>query len=118
MTGEELLWFRVASHLGKSISEAQDSISSTEFMKWIEFLRWKDTEEFNRQDFYLAQIAAVIQAGQVKNPRSVTIKSMMLDFAKKKEKVNRKEPLEIAEERMDQSKNFWLASMGIKLDKE
>jgi len=70
-------------------------------LKWIWFLDWKGTEEFNRQDFYLAQIAAEIERGQVRNPALVTIQRKILKFSSKTL------PKDL-EDKIQASKNFWV----------
>jgi len=104
------VWYRIASHLGRTVQEAQETITSTEFLEWAKFLEWKDTEEFCRQDFYLAQIAAQIQRGQVKNPSSVTIQRKLLRFTFKE----RPKSKEVAIQR---SKAYWKALTGIESGK-
>ena len=94
----------MASHLGRTVAEAQLALSSTQFLDWIWFLDWKATEEFKREDYYMAQIAACIERGHVKNPRSVTLKKMLIDFSPKKKST---------EQRLQNSKSMWLNVTGI-----
>ena len=77
-------------------------MTSTEFVKWVRFLDWRDTEEFRREDYYLAQIAAQIERGQVKTPSQVTIQRKMLKFTTR-------EPPQDAKKDIQHSKSFWLA---------
>lgn len=88
-----------------SVNEAQESITSSEFVKWIWFLNWHATEDFNRQDFYLAQIAMEICRGQVKNPKKLKLQDFILNFQPKKNK--------FSEEQMMRSKRFWLGASGV-----
>jgi len=97
------LWHRIAFHLGRTVPEAQASMTSTEFVKWVRFLEWRDVEEFRREDFYLAQIAAQIERGQVKNPSQVSIQKKILRFT------NRKPPPEDLSNRVCRSKAFWMS---------
>lgn len=97
----------MASHLGRTVQEAQVSLTSTEFLKWIWYLNWSDTEEFRRQDYYLAQIAAQIERGQVKHPSRVTVQSKILSFTSTKR-------TEDKAAKIHTSKNFWLGSMGVR----
>ena len=105
--GERLLWFRVASHLGMPVQAAMESMTSTEFLDWVWFLEWRDTEEFNRTDFYLAQIAAQIEKGQVKSPGRVTTKNKLLKFVRED-----KHHPESVEHRVQNSKNYWMGLCG------
>jgi len=88
-----------------SVYQTRERISSTEFLKWIWFLEWKATEEFDRKDFYLAQIAAEIVRGQVKKPKKIKLKDFLLDF--------KKEKAEPSKEQMQRSKKFWLGAVGV-----
>jgi anti-sigma-K factor RskA len=80
-------------------------------LKWVWYLNWEDTEKFNRQDYYFAQLTAQIERGQVKNPNSVKIESKLLNFTSRKQAVSN-------EAHMQNSKNFWLGMVGVKGKKE
>lgn len=87
-------------------------MTSTEFLDWIWYLDWKATEEFNRTDYYLANIAAQIEKGQVKYPQQVKLEHKLLKFtsAPKPEKRDKKRHIQ-------NSKNYWMALCGAKKDK-
>lgn len=74
------------------------------------YLDWLDTEAFNRQDHYLAQIAACVEQGHVKNPRSCTTESKLLKFVVKTE--DRLERPKDVDTFTQNSKNFWNALSG------
>lgn len=76
-------------------------MTSTEFVKWVRFLEWRDVEEFRREDYYLAQIAAQIERGHVKNPSQVTIQRKLLKFTSQ-------EPPKDAGKQVQKSKAFWM----------
>ncbi len=80
-------------------------------MKWIWFLNWKETEEFHREDYYLAQIAADVTRPHLKKGRFVSIKDKLLKFTTSKQKGSpvMKDP----ETKMQQSKNFWRGLLGL-----
>lgn len=101
------MWFRVASHLGRTVPEAQASLSSTDFLKWCWFLGWKETEEFNRQDYYLAQISSDISRIFASKPQRITIESQMLKFT------DQQAP-QTSEHRIQNSKNYWMGICGAK----
>jgi hypothetical protein len=71
------------------------------------YLDWKDTEEFNRQDFYLAQIAAAVERGYVKNPKKIKLKDKILKFRSDatKTKADKK--------KIQQSKDFWKRTVNL-----
>ena len=102
----------MASHLHLTVQEAQAKITYTEFLKWVWYLNWRDTEEFNRQDFYLAQIAAEICKGQVKKPKKIKLKNFLLDFSLKDSKPKKVDPEE-QKKRMTDSKRYWLGLTGV-----
>ena len=76
-------------------------------MDWAWFLDWEATEEFRREDYYLAQIAAQVERANVKNPSSVTIKKKLLKFV-----AESKGQPQTGEERIQTSKNFWKGITG------
>jgi len=77
-------------------------------LKWIWFLdHWKSTKEFNRQDFYLAQIACDIARGYIKNPERLTYKDKMFTFSFDQK------PLEISETDVEQTKSIWKSMVGL-----
>lgn len=92
-----------------TVTEAQATITSTEFLKWKWYLDWRDLYEFNRQDFYLAQIAAEVVRPHLKRAQSKTLKAsdFLIKFEPKKS-----EKMEL-ERRSEQSKNFWKAVTGL-----
>jgi len=98
----------LASHLHIPIQELQKKTTSSEYTEWMAFLRKMELEkanQFNPLHFYLAQIAAEIKKGRVKNPGNVSIKEFLLKFkeAKKSE----------TETKEKDSKQFWLSSVGL-----
>lgn len=102
----------MASHLGRTTQEAQATLTSTEFLKWVWFLDWKATEEFRREDFYLAQIAAEIVRGNVKHPKKIKLKNLLLDFTAKGR------TRQTDEQRLQRSKDHWLGITGLRGDKK
>jgi hypothetical protein len=97
--------------LGRTVQEAQATLTSTDFLKWIWFLDWKSTEEFRREDYYMAQIAAAVERGHVKKPSSITLQRMLLKF-----KSNNKMPSTM-EGKLQNSKSFWLGITGLRGNK-
>jgi len=81
-------------------------MTSTEFLEWVWFLNWSATEEFRREDFYLAQIAALIERAHFKGSRA-TIADKILEF-----RPERRGSATDQRERIAKSKAFWMALTG------
>ena len=77
MTGERLLWFRIASHLGLPVEELVERISAREFQGWLEYLQWSE-ERRTKEEYYFAQIAAEVRKSWVKDRRSVKTKDFLM----------------------------------------
>jgi len=103
-----LAWFVLASHLHTPLQEVKQKTSSTDFMMWLTYLEL-DLNLFHREDYYLAQIAAEIRRGNVKQPRQIRVKDFILEF--KREKVRDTRGLSL-EDRTSISKRFWKAVVG------
>jgi len=76
-------------------------MTSTEFMKWVRYLEWRDVEEFRREDYYLAQIAVAVERGHVKNPSKIQIKDKLLKFT------TSPTPSPARQSQVRESKTFW-----------
>lgn len=79
MTGEWLLWYRVAFHLGRTVWELKQQITYTEFWDWIVFLDREETRR-TKQDYYLAQIATVLKQVNSTTPNKIKLKDSLIDF--------------------------------------
>ena len=101
-------WYRLASHLHKTVQEVRQKTTSTEFVLWMEYLE-KDTNAFHREDYYLAQIAAEIRRSFVKKPKQVKLKDFLLKF------VMQEKPKKLSiKERTKRMKQFWFFHVGLK----
>jgi len=91
------------------VQEAQATITSSEFVEWVWFLEWKDTKEFRREDYYLAQITAMIERTNVKNPPPFdrAIKAKLLNFSPTKTNTPK------GKQQMSNSKSFWKSAVGL-----
>lgn len=89
----------------------QANTTSTEFLKWIWFLDWDEFERQKSQNYYLAQIAAGIDRGLVKNPNKVTIKSRIIHFNSKSKTLSPKVTLQ-------NSQNYWKGLVGVSKNKQ
>ena len=77
-------------------------------MKWLEFFTEEETEKYKRiekQDFYLAQIAAVVVASNAKDPKGIKISDF---YVKLNDKKAEKKKL-TREERAKKAKAFWMS---------
>jgi len=110
-----LAWFILAYKLGVPVRRLQRETSSTDFIRWVEFLRLEKEREENERyvttadQHYLAQIAMEICKGNVKHPSRLKIRDFLLKFMKKKsgEKIS-------TEEKADQTKNYFMNVLGVK----
>jgi len=91
-----------------------DRTSSKEFVEWMVFLK-EERNEKEKQDYYLALIATEVRRSYLKDPRSVRLEDMLLDFGTATPK--RPNDLSIEEQRKQRlmtSKSFWFALTGVK----
>ena len=102
------MWYRLASHLKMTVQEAQERITSSEFVEWNSFLSG-EMNTLSRGDFYLAQIAAEVRRGYVKNPRKVKIEDMLISF--RMESGEGQE--DTVEDTVKRSKAFWLGPLNL-----
>ncbi len=121
MEGEELAWFRIADRQNWSVSETKVRLSSTEFLKWVAYLRY-DINAFHREDYYQAQIARQINQFMIAFSSSKS-KSKLGDFILDFEMGDGKQVVESDETRLvreklkrDQSKAFWFGGVGANLN--
>lgn len=94
-----------------SYDECRAKTSSSRFLKWIRYFKQREREKWSEaspEHYYLAQIALEVRRVLAKDPRKHKLNHMMLEFDVEQEEAQ--EP----EWSGDQSKNFWLAALGIK----
>ena len=104
--GEKLCWFRVASHLRVTVAELSARITYREFIDWLSFLDLEE-ERQTKLDYYLAQVAAEVRRGNVKNPKSVKTKDFLVQM-------KRTGPAD----KTAKSKVVWAGALGVKLKKD
>lgn len=97
-------WFRLAAKLGKTVQEVQGGTTSTEFVEWCRFMEI-EVNEFHREDYFLAQVAAESRRAVSKHPRQVRVEDFLLRFRTPRTK----KPPTLAE-----SMSFWLGSLGFR----
>ena len=92
-----------------ALQEVQDKTTSSEFVDWMWYLDWLDTDGFHREDYYLAQIASEIRRSFIAKPEKVRLTDFLLKFQEKKP-----EPVLMPEQRMKKSKSAWLGLFKMK----
>lgn len=68
-----------------SLDRVKAETSSSQFVLWMQFFDW-ELNAFDRQSYYLAQIAAEVRRSYVKLPMSVKVENFLLKFISKVEK--------------------------------
>ncbi len=72
-----------------SLEQCQRETSYFDFLGWLEYIKdeeEKELEHVSKQDYYLAQIAAMVVAVNSSNPKSVKIQDFVLKMGNVKEK--------------------------------
>jgi len=69
---------------------------------WMEYLN-QDVSAFHREDYYLAQIAALICKTNAKHPEKIQLKDFILKFGEEDKEVKKK----TLEEATEASKRQW-----------
>lgn len=106
--------------LKKTPQELRAMVTSSEFLLLEAYLD-KEWDDNSKQDYYLAQIATVIerfQEGFQDNPRTIRIEDKLIGFGMKKV-LNPKEEEEVEDkpvESVDFDKQFWLARLGLNIE--
>jgi len=114
LRGEELDWYRLASHLDMSKQRCQQETTSTEFLDWMEYLKL-DVNAFHREDYFLASIARHIRMAFSKDPKKVPrLEQFLLKFTERK--IMKKDMTK--KETMERMKSQFLGWVGIKRKKE
>lgn len=70
---------RLASHLGMSLDEVKAKTSATQYVLWMEYLEW-EINAFDKQCYYLAQIAAEVRRSCVKPGVLVRLQDFLIKF--------------------------------------
>lgn len=105
----------MAARLGMSLDEVKVKTSASQFVFWQYFLDWELTESFNRQDYYLAQIAQKLEnlfQTKLKTPKFVQLKDMLLKFASERKSKKKKLPVD-EQARVNREKNFFFGLVGM-----
>lgn len=95
-----------------SLQRCQCETTSTEFLEWCDYIE-QDLRQHHREDYYLAQIAAVVQRGYAKYPKQVKLEDYLFSF--NEEKGPKKPRTEEEQKRQTAaSKARWFAMVGQK----
>jgi len=87
-----------------TVGELKARVTYTEFLEWLEFLRW-DEDRQTKIDVYLAQIAAEVRRGHVMEPKKVKVQDFLLLPREEAPKNN-----------IERSKQTWAACLKINLN--
>ena len=98
---------KLASHLHLSLKKCKRETTFFEFLQWLEYFTEEEKEKYQRiekEDFYLAQIAAMVVASNAKDPKGIKISDFYIKLQEKKEvkKLTK-------EERAKRAKAFWMS---------
>jgi hypothetical protein len=97
--------------LGRTVQETLECVTSTEFLEWQAF-EAIESNQFHREDYFLAQIAAEVCRSRVKNPSRIKDSDFLIKFQTRKPRKLSEEDLK---NRVESSKAKWLgAVMGTK----
>jgi len=100
------VWLKLSSHLHLSLKKCKRETTFFEFLQWLQFFEEEEKEKYERvekEDFYLAQIAAMVVASNAKDPNKIKISDFYMKMKKNQEvkKLTREERAKIA-------KSFWM----------
>ena len=107
MRGEKLQWHFVATHLKKSVQEAQNSMTSSEFVDMLTFIEM-DWSFAKPDHYYLARIAREIKAIFAKDPSSLKLEDFLLKFTAPEKDKDENE----AKDKLQKSKSTWASFLG------
>ena len=97
-----------------SLQRVQEETTSSEFVDWKMYLVLREEQKFfvyEKEDYYLAQIAAEMRRTFAKHPRRIKLKDFILQFKRKKEKKKKKMSVK---ERTKEMKAWWGAVLSRK----
>lgn len=89
------------------LQQCRRETTSSEFSEWLDYLD-QDVNEFHREDYYLAQIAAEIRRMFSKKPNRIKVDDFLMRFAADKGGADTE-----SAERVKASKSWWLGALGL-----
>lgn len=102
MTGERLVWFRLAAFLRVPVQELKGRLAYDEFLEWVAYMEREEVRT-PPDHLYLAQIATEVCRSRIKNPKRVRVSDFLL------------KPKTQSGNSSGSSKAIWARSLGIKL---
>ena len=114
-------WLELATHLGQPLQVVQATTTSMEFVIWMRWLKQKREKEIKRhekQDWYMAQLAAEVRRSWVSTKQKKNIKTDMFLMKFDLEESKKEKKIEDPETRMQRSKSFWSALLSPKKGKK
>lgn len=96
----------MASHLGMSLDRVKAETSVSQFVLWMKYLDW-EINAFDKECYYLAQIASEVRRSYVKDPRTVKIKDFVMEFESQEERNAKRST------HMDRAKKFFFGITGL-----
>lgn len=85
--------------------------TSSEFLEWCQYLDSKQNE-FHREDYFFAQIAAEVRRGLVKDPASIRVEDFLIKFEPRFG--GSSGPIADAREVDVDSKSIWYGILGLR----
>lgn len=102
----------MASHLGMSLDEVKVKTSASQFVLWMEYLEW-EVNAFDKECYYLAQIAAEIRRSYVRRGVLVRLQDFIMKFRPAQPAPEKTGILGAAQVRMDRAKQFFFGLTGL-----
>jgi len=95
-----------------SLDRVKVETSASQFVLWMKFFEW-ETNAFDVTRCYLAQIAAEIRRGNVKEPRNVKVADFIMKFEPPRKESEQKESAMVAQTKANRTKAFFFALTGL-----
>lgn len=81
-----MLLFKVAARIGRTVAELRRDLDYEELLEWSEFFEY-ELETFDKNDYYLAQIAQCAVMPYMQKGKKTSIKDFLIKFKAGKDKV-------------------------------
>lgn len=106
LTGETLLWLKIASRQGRSVPEAMEANPASHLWLWEAYFE-HERNEHEKIDYYLAQISRDIRRVLAKDPKRIKLEQSLLKFEARKDR---------EQSSPETSKRAWLTALGLGKD--
>lgn len=104
-------WLRLASHLKMSLDDVKRKTSSFQFALWMEYLEW-EINAFDKQCWYLAQIAAEVHRPYAPKGRRIDVKDFIPTFSRKQIEPKVETPVAV-QMKANKDKQFFFGLTGL-----